>query len=198
MRRMLLLCLVSALLGGGLAYLLTLPREPRDVLDASLVATRVREVAKLEALEVRLYRKVSFEPDPQPQGSFWADVWSWARQSLRPPHGRAIVFARAHLGYDLSRLPADSLRVHGRDAQLQLPPLEVTVELLPGETEIIGSNLDSAETAQLLELARVAFERQVTSDPELRARAEASARHTLEALLFRQGAREVVVQAPLR
>jgi len=41
----------------------------------------------------------------------------------------------------------------------------VKVELRPAETEIIGSNLDSKETAELFERARTAFEREVAADP---------------------------------
>ena len=73
----------------------------------------MREVARLETLDVSLYKKVSFEPEPQPTGSLVGDALTWAKFTLRPPRGKAIVFADVHLGLDLSRLSADSLRVGG-------------------------------------------------------------------------------------
>jgi len=151
------------------------------------VVERVREVARLEALDVSLYKKVQFAPDPLPADSVWGDLWGWARHSLRPPRGRAIVFGDAHLGLDLSTLGPGRLRVAGREAWLVLPPLQVRVELKPGETEVLGSNLDSAETAQLLELARAALQREVESDAALRGRALAAARRGLSGLLASLG-----------
>jgi hypothetical protein len=65
------------------------------------------------------------------------------------------------------------------------------VVLRPGETEIIGSNLDSGETARLLELARLAFERQVDADLVLKERARASAERAIRALLLSVGFDEV-------
>jgi hypothetical protein len=114
-------------------------------------------------------------------------VAAWARRAVRPPRGRAIVFAEAHLGLDVSRLGPSSMRAVGREVWLVLPELQVRIELRPGETEVIGSNLDSAETAQLLELARGAFQRQVEGDPALRERALGSARRSLTALLLGVG-----------
>jgi hypothetical protein len=160
------------------------------------VAARIQEVARLEALEVLVYRKVSFSPNPEASDSLWGDVWAWARHTLRQPHGRAIVFARAHLIYDLGRLRPGQLAIHDGHADLALPPIQITVELLPDETEVIGSNLDSRETAQLLALAKSAFERELQRDEALRARAEESARRTVELLLREQGFRQVEVHAP--
>ena len=70
--------------------------------------------------------------------------------------------------------------------------MQAQVELRPGETEIISSNLDSAQTAQLLELARGAFEREVMADPALQAKARGSAERALTGLLLSLGFREVV------
>jgi hypothetical protein len=53
--------------------------------------------------------------------------------------------------------------------------------------EALGSNLDSAETARLLELAKVAFEREVEADRGLRERARASAERQIRALLTTLG-----------
>jgi hypothetical protein len=69
--------------------------------------------------------------------------------------------------------------------------VQVQVELKPAETEIIGSNLDSEQTAQLFELARTAFEREVSADEKLKARARASAEQSLRALFVGLGFTEV-------
>jgi hypothetical protein len=72
-----------------------------------------------------------------------------------------------------------------------LPPIRVTVELRPGETEIIGSNLDSAETAQLFELARSAFERELGADARLHEQARTSARRAIRSVLQELGFQQV-------
>lgn len=188
MRRIAIFILLGLSLGAGaaLGFRLWAARRP-PLPDPPALVERVREVARLEALDVSLWKKVTFEPEPVPAGSLWGDVGAWARRALRPPRGRAIVFADAHLGFDLSRLGTQSLRTEGREVSLVLPPLQIRVEIRPGDTEIIGSNLDSAETAQLLELARAAFQRQVESDRALRERALTSARRSLTALLLSLG-----------
>jgi hypothetical protein len=152
---------------------------------------RIREVARLETLDVALYKKVSFAPEPVEAGSLWGDVAGWLRHTFRTPRGKAIVFANAHLGLDLARLDASRVRVVERAVEIQLPPVQVQVELRPGETEVIGSNLDSAETAHLLELAKSAFEREVEADGSLRARARASAERAIRGLLLSVGFSEV-------
>jgi len=186
-RRLLSLLLFGLAIGAGAALtwrlLASRPRPP----DPPAVVERIREVARLETLDVSLYKKVSYAPEPVPAGSLWGDVAAWARQALRPPQGRAIVFADAHLSVDVSRLGPGSLRTSGREAWLVLPPLQVRIEIKPGETEVIGSNLDSAETARLLELARAAFEREVEADPALRRRALGQAQRALTALLLGLG-----------
>jgi len=150
----------------------------------------------LETLDVSVYKKVSFEPEPAPAGSFWADVLNWARYSLRPPRGKAIVFADVHLGFQFSKIDESNLRVAGSRIEVELPPLQAQVELKPGETEVIGSNLDSQQTAQLLELARVAFEREALADSKLRERARASAERSLRGLFLSLGFREVLFAYP--
>ena len=102
---------------------------------------------------------------------------------MRPPHGKAIVFAEAHLSVDLRKLDDKSVRVTGKKVQIVLPKLETKVELKPAETEIIGSNLDSAETAQLFTLAQEAFLREVSQDAALREKAQQAARRSLQALI---------------
>lgn len=187
MRRALLLVLVALAGGLGLGLGLRLARRTPALPDPPAVALRIREVARLETLDVALYKKVTFSPEPAQGDSLWQDVAGWLRHTFRTPRGKAIVFADAHLGLDLSRLDAGAVRVAGRDVWIVLPPLRTSVELRPGETEIIGSNLDSAETARLLELARAAFEREVDADRPLRERARASAERQIRALLATLG-----------
>jgi len=191
-RRLLVLAGVALALGLGLGVGLRLASTRSAPLpDPPAVIAAVREVARLETLEVRLWKKVSFAPEPTESGTFWGDVASWVARSVSAPRGRAIVFADARVGFDLGKLDARSLRVTGRTVEVTLPPLGTTVELRPGETEIIGSNLDSAQTAQLLQLAKEAFEREVEADRSLRDRARASAERALRGLLMGLGFGEV-------
>lgn len=188
MRGFLLVVLLGLAIGAGavLAGRFLRPSRPPPP-DAPAVVERIRQVARLEALQVSLYKKVSFAPDPAPADSIWGDLAGWLRHVLARPQGRAIVFAEARVGVDVSRLGPGSVELRGRDCFVVLPPLEVVVELKPGETEIIGSNLDSADTARLLELAKQGFERQVAADPALRRRARAAVEQALSALLLRAG-----------
>jgi hypothetical protein len=186
-RRILLLVLVALAGGLGLGLGLRLARRAPEPPDPPAVVARVREVARLETLDVALYKKVTFAPEPAAADSLWGDVAGWLRHSFRTPRGKAIVFADAHLGLDLSKLDASSVRVRAGEVWLVLPPIRATVELRPGETEIIGSNLDSAETARLLELARDAFQRAVEADRGLNDRARASAERQIRALLSALG-----------
>ena len=185
--------LFVALVAGAVgAFLLQRPK-PLALPDTPALVTRVREVARLETLDVSLYKKVEFSPEPQATNSLWKDVVNWAAYSIHTPRGRAIVFADVHLGYDFGRLDGSSLRVQGTRVDVALPPLEVKVELKPGETEIIGSNLDSAQTTLLLEKAREAFEREVKGDARLKEKARRSAENSLRALFLSVGFREVNV-----
>lgn len=190
MKRGLLIALASGLAGVALAWWLFAPGV-RKLPDPPALILQMREVVRLETLDVTLYKKISFEPDPEPADSFWGDVASWARFSLRPPRGKAIVFAVAHLGFDLSKLGPGSLRVEGDRVDLVLPPVVVEVSLKPADTEIIGSNLDSQETARLFELARNAFESEVRGDKALREKARASAERAMRSLFLSLGFREV-------
>jgi len=159
--------------------------------DAPALIVKVREVARLETLDVSLYKKIDFAPDPAATDSTWAAVAQWARHALRPPRGKAIVFADAHLSVDLRKLDERTLRAEGRRVLVVLPEPVARVELKPGETEVIGSNLDSAETAQLLEHAKGAFLRGVEADAGLKERARESARRALRVLLLQLGFAEV-------
>jgi uncharacterized protein DUF4230 len=193
MRRLVLLVLFGLAIGAGLGLAVKLlPGRAAPLPDPPAVVLRIREVARLEALDVALYKKVTFAPEPTPAGSLWGDVAGWLHHTFNAPRGKAIVFADAHLALDLERLDASSVRVTGRTVTLPRPPLRTTIVLRPGETEIIGSNLDSADTARLLELARRAFEREVQSDAALQARARASGERAIRNLLYALGFGEVV------
>ncbi len=180
-------------MGLGLALGLRAFRRGPDLPDPAAVATQVREIARLETLEVNLYKKVTFTPDPTAADSAWGDLAGWMRHTFATPRGKAIVFAIARLGFDLTKLDASSVKVQDREVWVVLPPLRTTVELKPEETEIVGSNLDSGETARLFDLAKVAFEREVAADALLRARARASAERQIRALLVTLGFRAVHV-----
>src|SRR5437868_846486 len=181
--------LLAFVLGAAVVWHFT-HREPR-LPDAPALVLKVREVARLETLDVSLYKKIDFSPDPREQASVWGAVAQWASYSLRPPRGRAIVFAEAHLGLDLRKLEPGSLRVTGRGVEVVLPPVQTRVELRPAETEIIGSNLDSGQTAQLFEKARAAFEAEVAADRGLQQRARASAQQSLRSLFVGIGFQQV-------
>jgi hypothetical protein len=181
--------LLAFALGAGLVWHLSY-REPR-LPDAPALVLKIREVARLETLDVSLYKKIDFSPDPREQATVWASLAQWASYTLRPPRGRAIVFAVAHLGIDLRKLDADSLRVTGRRVEVVLPRVQTQVELRPAEVEIIGSNLNSDQTAQLFERARNAFEAEVIADKLLQERARESARQSLRSLCVGLGFSEI-------
>lgn len=155
--------------------------------DGPALVTRIQETARLETLRVSLYEKIDFAPHPESKGSLLADAVAWARYSIRSPRGRAIVFADVTLGFDLAKLDASRLHVRGDEVFISLPHMSTLVELKPGETEVLGSNLDTAETAALLEVARERFERRVADDEALRSRARSSAERTLQLLCLSMG-----------
>jgi hypothetical protein len=192
MRRALLVVLAVLLVGLGLVLGRQLfgPSAKR-LPDPAALSVQIREIARLETLEVSLYKKVTFMPDPAPADSFWGDVAGWARHTFATPTGKAIVFADARLGLDLDKLGPGSINVVGQAVFVVLPPIKVSIELKPGETEIIGSNLNSKETAELLDLAKTAFEREVTSSPALRQRARVAAERAITQLLLVLGFADV-------
>jgi hypothetical protein len=186
-----ILLFVFAVALGAVGAFFALRSTVRPLPDPPALVTQMREVTRLETLEVSLYKKVTFSPEPAATDALWKDVINWAAYSVRTPRGRAIVFADVHLGYDFQRIDTSSLQVSGSRVEVMLPPLEVRVELRPGETEVIDSNLDSQETAHLLDRARVAFEKEVRADPRLKERARLSAERSLRALFLSVGFTEV-------
>jgi hypothetical protein len=191
--RFFLVALLAAFAGAYAVHALRAPPEKRDVVDSVTILSRIREVARLETLDASVHKKISFQPDPTPQGSLLSELWSWAKHTLKPPKGRAIVFANVHIGLDLERLSSQSLLVKDDRVWIVLPPLYSRVEILPGETEIIDSNLDSQQTAELLELAKVAIERDVATNKALADRARAASERAIRGLLFTLGFKEVLV-----
>jgi len=181
--------LLAFALGAAIAWHFS-HREP-GLPDAPALVLKVREVARLTTLDVSLYKKIDFSPDPKEQATVWGSIAQWASYTVRPPRGRAIVFAVAHLALDLRKLEVDSLRVSGRRVEVVLPRVQTEVELQPAQTEIIGSNLDSAQTAQLFERARNAFEAEVNADKALQDRAQESGRQSLRSLFTGLGFTEV-------
>ena len=184
------LALVLAFALGGLVVWHFTHRHP-PLPDAPALILKIREVARLESLDVSLYKKIDFKPDPREEKTMWGAVAQWAAYSVRPPRGRAIVFAVAHLGIDLRKLDVDGLRISGRRVEVVLPRVQTSVELRPAETEIIGSNLDSGQTAQLFEKARNAFEAEVAADAALQQLARSSAEQSLRSLFSGLGFRDV-------
>ena len=162
--------------------------------DPAALMVKVREVAWLTSLEVSLYKKVSFEPAPIPSKSAWGSMLNWARFSVNPPHGRAIVFANVQLFYDLEKMPLSDLRIAGDRVELRLPPLKAKVALRPEETEFINSTLDSEQTAQLFSLAKEGFEQEVLADQGLRKRAELSSQNAVKAFLLTLGYHSVHIE----
>ena len=181
---------LAFVLGAALTWQLT--RRPQQLPDPPALVLKIREVARLETLDVSLYKKIDFSPDPKEQATVWSSVVQWASYTVRPPRGRAIVFAVAHLGVDLRKLDVERLRVSGRRVEVVLPRVQTQVELRPAETEIIGSNLSSEQTAQLFERARNAFEAEASADKGLQERARDSARQSLRSLFTGLGFSEIV------
>lgn len=159
--------------------------EPPAVVD------RIRDVQRLEVLEVTVHQKLTFAPDPKPEPTLLAGVLAYARETVAPRRGRAIVFAEARFFIDLRRLKSDQVVVNGDEVTLTLPEPEVETSLLPAETEIIASNLDSAETAQLLDDAQRRLRGTVAADAKLRQRAREAAARTMTGLLKGFGFRRV-------
>lgn len=186
-----ILLLVAAVALGAVGTFFALRPQPRVLPDPPALVLQMREVTRLETLDVSLYKKVTFSQEPTATDALWKDVINFAAYSLNKKEGRAIVFAEVHLGYDFQRIDTSSLQVVGSRVDVVLPPLEVKVELKPGETEVIDSNLDSEQTALLLEKARLAFQKEVSFDQRLKDRARQSAERSLRALFLTLGFTEV-------
>ena len=159
--------------------------------DPPALIEKVREIARLETLEVKVHKKVTFAVDPPKSDNMVVAIVNWAAWTANPPEGKAMVFADVRVGFDMRAFDESSLRVNEDVVEVILPTLTTTVELRPGETEVIVSNLDSQQTAHLLEEAKWAIHREVENDEALRQRAEESARRALGDFLKASGFREV-------
>jgi hypothetical protein len=188
-KKVVLAAVLAFALGAVAAW--QLARRERPMPDGPALILKVREVARLETLDVSLYKKVAFSPDPKWTSNGWVLFAQWVKESISPSRGRAIIFAIAHLSVDLRRLEANGLRVAGRRVEVVLPRVQTRIELLPAQTEIIGSNLDSEQTAQLFDAAKNAFEGEVNADQELLQKARASAQQSLRSLFVGLGFTEV-------
>jgi hypothetical protein len=162
-----------------------------DRLAAPSTVDRIHEIARLEVLEVTVHRKVTFAPGPEPHTTFLADVVAYARDTVAPRRGKAIVFADARFYVDLRKA---RIQANGEHVSVTLPEPEVQASLLPAETEIITSNLDSAQTAQLLDEAQGELRSSVASDAALRQKARDAAVRTVSGLVAALGFQDVLVQ----
>lgn len=111
MRRLAIFVLLALLAGvaAGVALSFALrPQRPAPP-PAPIVVEKLREVARLEALEVRVYKKVAYAPEPRSAQTLWGDVFNWAKFTLRNANGRALVFAVLHLGVDVDQLRANRI-----------------------------------------------------------------------------------------
>lgn len=183
--------LVAFALGAGLVFS-ALRSSARPLPDGPIVVERMRDTARLETLDVSLHEVIHFQPDPARRDSFVGTALEWARYELFPEKGTAVVFAVAHLGFDLSKLEEGRLRIAGDTILVQLPALATQVELLPDQTLVIDSNLTSQQTMQLLDVAKRRFEARLLEDARIRDRARASGERALRALLLTLGFREVL------
>ena len=190
--RTLVVALVACVVGMGVATYFLRFRKNTVVPDPPAVVEKIREVAKLETLQVTAYKIMVFKPDPQVTGSLTRDFIASAKDLVNPSEGKAIVFADLYAGLDLEHLTLDKLRVRGDSIEVVLPPVTTRVELRPADTVVVASNLDSQETMQLLERAKVRFETELGRNPELRARAQRANERAIQALLITLGFREVI------
>lgn len=164
----------------------------RHLPDGPTLVEKVREIARLETLDVRAYKKLTYDVDPPASEGFLPSLSTWVRFTADPPVGRAIVFADVHIGFDLSKIDESTLRVQDDVVTVVLPPLMTTVELRPGETEVVSSNLDSQQTAELLDRGKWAIQHDVENDAALAERARESAKTSLTNFLMVAGFREVI------
>lgn len=189
--------LLGAVLGLLAAVLLVerfrAPPPPERPPPAPLYLDTVRDVLSLEVLEVQMHRRVGFEPDPKPDQKLGAQLLAWAKESLAPEKGEAVVFATARYFVDVSRLRESALRLEGRTAEFEMPRVSVVVELLPEETILLRSTLGPGGETQLLARAKLLFEDAARSNPRLMDRARANAERAARELFLRSGYDEVKI-----
>lgn len=165
---------------------LSRPRAPA-LPDGPALIERIREVARLEALDVELRKQVSWAPDPVASGSLVVDVLHWAKDLVRPVEGTMWVAGTAHVGVDLARLDVARIHVVDRVAWIDLPPLVTDVALDPAGTHALRGNLDQEGTARLLAKARLHLVFEVERDVAVQAKARVAVEKALRGLLLPLG-----------
>lgn len=160
--------------------------------EPGALVERVKEVARLQTLEVHLSTTVEHVPDPKIAPTFAGQVVSWVAYNLRAKKGRALVSGVARLSLDLSQLDASAFHFTKDRVTLVVPPVRTSVDIDLERTQIVASNLNSAETAELFEKGRRSLVMQVERNEVLQQRARASAQNALRTLLTGLGFREVV------
>jgi len=187
MRWLLVLMAAVGLIAAG--FLLGSRREPREA--PPTVLERLRAVSRLQVLDVSVTRKVTLRPEPVAQATLPGALAQWARFTVAPPSGTALVAAEAHFSLDLSRLRPDAVQVRAGRVELTLPAAEVAGELAPEQTQVLASNLDSEQTTALLAAAQRDFARSLANDPRLGQSARLAAERSLGALVLALGFQEV-------
>src|SRR5260370_18672285 len=106
-------------------------RLEKPLPDAPALILKVREVARLESLDVSLYKKIDFAPDPKPSDSGCVQFAQWIKEGVSPARGKASVFAIAHLSLDLRTLDVGGVRGPRPDADGGVRHVATRLEPLP-------------------------------------------------------------------
>lgn len=160
--------------------------------EPGALVEQVKEVARLQTLEVRLATAVEHVPDPKLAPTFTGQVLSWAAYNLRAKKGRALVSGVARVSLDLSELDASAFHFDNDRVILVMPPMTTSVDIDLDRTEIVASNLNSSDTAELFEKGRRSLTMQVERNETLQQQARTAAQNALQKLLLSAGFREVV------
>lgn len=177
---------------AGRSCWISFVRPEREQPDQAAVLRQVRQVARLTLLEVNLYRKIVFQPDPPAPDGMLHALWLFAANHLRTQSGKVIVFAQGSVGIDVSQLAIDGLHLsEDGSAEVALPPLWYELRILPGETEVIASNLTSEQTAALLAEAEKVMLHQLQTDTHLQQKANQAAQQWFSSWLARMGYTQV-------
>src|SRR2546428_13041647 len=104
--------LLAFALGAGLVWHLS-HREAR-LPDAPALVLKIREVARLETLDVSLYKKIDFSPDPRARPTTWPWLAMWSSNLERTQRGRPSVIPSTHSWLTQSQHSSYSLSVNIR------------------------------------------------------------------------------------
>ena len=183
-----LLVVVAVALVAGFLFGRSLTRP---AIVSPTVVDRLRAVARLQVLDASVTRTVRLLPEPVEQRTLTASLAQWARYAVAPPSGTAVVAAEAHFSIDLSHFDERSVWADGDTVQVVLPEPELSVELSPGATQVLVSNLDSEQTNALLAKAKDEFVASLARDPKLLEEARESGRRGLTVLIQTLGFKQV-------